>query len=128
MQPERMVHSVTANGANWNPEIGLRHLDGDAELMGEVVNLLINTLQARSPDLAVAVEQGQHQHLRQHTHAMLASLKVLGFDDEARVFESYETAAVMDDIPVCQRLGPQVLLIWNGIIETLVRFSQRVPA
>jgi hypothetical protein len=113
---------------DWNPAIGLQQLDGDAELLTEVVQLLASTMQARSSDMAEAAQQGRYLELRQHTHSMLASLKVLGFDEEARIFEAYEAAAVMSDLSACQRLGPQVQAIWSAIIQTLITYPHQIQA
>lgn len=104
---------------NWDPSIGLRRLDGDADLMSAVVRLLASTMQERGADMTSAAQEGRYIDLRQHAHSMLASLKVLGFDDEARVFEAYEAAAVISDVSVCQRLAPQVHGLWGDIVDAL---------
>lgn len=103
----------------WDAALGLQRLDGDQDLMTDVVNLMVSTMQERRVSMEWAAAQGRHLELRQHTHAMLPSLKVLGFDNEARIFEAFETAAVMADTAACQRLTPEVQAIWSGIIQAL---------
>lgn len=103
----------------WNAQVALQRLEGEVELMKEVVKLMVETMGHRQYDLAAAAREGDFARMRQHTHAMLASLKVLGFDEQALVFEDFERAAITSDETVCRRLAPQVQTLWNGIINEL---------
>jgi hypothetical protein len=106
----------------WDARVALQRLEGEVELMKEVIQLMVQAMGDRQADLAAAAQASDFARMRQHTHAMLASLKVLGFDEEAHIFEDFEWAAIASDQATCQRLKPHVQGLWAGIIDALAAY------
>lgn len=122
MPPEPGLTAPQAPQVHWDSQLALQRLEGEVELMKEVVRLMVETMSERQDDLVAAAQVSDFARMRQHTHAMLASLKVLGLDEQARVFEDFERAAVTSDWPTCQRLEPQIQAMWSGIIRALAAY------
>lgn len=116
-----MLESIT-----WQPEIGLSRLDHDEALMSEIVQLLESALSERLDAMQSSALRQDFESLRQHTHAHLPSLKIMGFDQQARIFEAFESAVVMTDVTACQRLSPMVQKTWKDIIHLLNEYKSSV--
>jgi hypothetical protein len=108
----------------WHPSVGLSRLDNDAELMSEIVDLLEIALRERLEDMQECATHLDFKSLRYHTHYQLPSLKMLGFDHQAKVFEAFESAVVMSDELACQRLTPVVRDMWLSTIESLSKYRR----
>ncbi len=120
-----LLHVVrTHEASQWQPEIGLGRLDHDDALMGEIVQLLASALSQRLDAMQSSALRHDFESLRQHTHALLPSLKILGFDQQARVFEAFESAVVMQDDIACRRWSPMVQRMWQDIIESLNEYQK----
>lgn len=117
-------HSDASNPMVWHPSVGLARLDDDEELMGEVVELLETALRERLDDMQHCANHNDFSSLRHHTHSQLPSLKMLGFDQQAKVFEAFESAVVMSDELACKRLIPVVQSIWLSTIESLSQYPR----
>ena len=116
-----MLETIT-----WQPEIGLGRLDHDEALMREIVQLLESALSERLDAMQSCALRHDFEGLRQYTHAQLPSLKILGFDQQAKVFEAFESAVVMTDGIACRRLRPMVQKILRDIIQLLNEYKQSV--
>lgn len=115
-----LLHVMRSHEAGqWQPEIGLARLDHDEALMGDIVQLLASALSQRLEAMQSSASSHDFESLRQHTHAQLPSLKILGFDQQAKVFEAFESAVVMADDTACRRLSPMVQRMWQDIIDSL---------
>lgn len=112
--------------SSWNPALGLARLDHDETLMGEIVQLLEHALTDRLEAMQACAASNDFNNLRQHTHAELPSLKILGFDPQAQVFEAFESAVLMNDQMACARLSPLVEKIWMDTIRTLAAYTRAV--
>lgn len=126
MTPSLLNATDMLEAIPWQPEIGLGRLDHDGALMSEIVELLGFALSERHDAMQSSALHHDFESLRQHTHAQLPSLKILGFDQQAKVFEAFESAVVMADDIACQRLSPVVQKIWKDIIHLLDAYKKTV--
>ena len=127
----KMILSFNANpivpdAMSWQPAVGLSRLDHDEVLMGEIIALLETALRDRILDVNMRAHSNDFNSLRQLTHSQLPSLKILGFDQQAKVFEAFESAVVMSDELACKRLTPMVQKIWMSTIESLTQHQRTV--
>ena len=127
----KMILSFNANpivpdAMSWQPAVGLSRLDHDEVLMGEIIALLETALRDRVLDVNMRAHSNDFNSLRQLTHSQLPSLKILGFDQQAKVFEAFESAVVMSDELACKRLTPMVQKIWMSTIESLTQHQRTV--
>ncbi len=127
----KMILSFNSNpfdpeAMTWQPALGLSRLDHDETLMGEIIALLETALRERLHDVSKLANANDFNSLRQYTHSQLPSLKILGFDQQAKVFEAFESAVVMSDELACKRLAPMVLQIWISTIESLAQHQRTV--
>ncbi len=121
--------NASANVADtmiWQPTLGLSRLDHDEVLMGEIIALLETALRERVFDVNMRANSNDFNSLRRLTHSQLPSLKILGFDQQAKVFEAFESAVVMSDELACKRLTPMVQKIWMNTIDSLTRHQRTV--
>ena len=127
----KMILSFNSNpfdpeAMTWQPALGLSRLDHDEVLMGEIIALLETALRDRVLDVNMRAHSNDFNSLRQLTHSQLPSLKILGFDQQAKVFEAFESAVVMSDELACKRLTPMVQKIWMSTIESLTQHQRTV--
>ena len=115
-----------ADTMTWQPTLGLSRLDHDEVLMGEIIALLETALRERVFDVNMRANSNDFNSLRRLTHSQLPSLKILGFDQQAKVFEAFESAVVMSDELACKRLTPMVQKIWMNTIDSLTRHQRTV--
>ena len=116
------VHDTMA----WQPALGLSRLDHDEVLMGEIIALLETALREHVSDVNMRANSNDFNSLRRLTHSQLPSLQILGFDQQAKVFEAFESAVVMSDELACRRLSPMVQKIWMTTLESLSRHQRTV--
>jgi HPt (histidine-containing phosphotransfer) domain-containing protein len=116
------VHDTMA----WQPALGLSRLDHDEVLMGEIIALLETALREHVSDVNMRANSNDFNSLRRLTHSQLPSLKILGFDQQTKVFEAFESAVVMSDELACRRLSPMVQKIWMTTLESLSRHQRTV--
>jgi hypothetical protein len=114
-----MQDSSVEMNIQWQPSLGLSRLDNDAILMHEIINILLQTLTGHLNEVKKNSYTKEFKKLRKITHSQLPSLKILGFDKEASVFEAFESAVVIGDDITCERLTPAIQKIWIKIIEAL---------
>jgi hypothetical protein len=117
---------IVPDAMSWQPAVGLSRLDHDEVLMGEIIALLETALRDRVLDVNMRAHSNDYNSLRQLTHSQLPSLKILGFDQQAKVFEAFESAVVMSDELACKRLTPMVQKIWMSTIESLTQHQRTV--
>lgn len=111
--------ALPTDTACWNPEVALSRLDGDAQLLDGVIALMRSVLIREQSALSQCIEARDFMGIRQLTHAQLPSLKILGFDASAQIFEVFESVALMSDWRACERMLPSIESIWSAIIEAL---------
>ncbi|MGV0960717.1 MAG: hypothetical protein ACOYB1_12880 [Limnohabitans sp.] len=109
---------------HWNPDLALSRLDGDAPLLASVIALMRSLLIRDLPTLVHCMQTHDFMGIRQLTHAQLPSLKMVGFDAPAQIFEVFESLALMSDWQACERMMRAIESIWMAIIEAL---DQRLP-
>ncbi len=105
--------------STWQPELGLSRLDHDVALMIEIAQMIESAFSSRLSAMENSALRHDFESLRQHTHSQLPSLKLLGFDQQAKVFEAFESAVVMADEIACRQLSPIIQGMWRDIIESL---------
>ena len=120
------ANPIVPDAMSWQPAVGLSRLDHDEVLMGEIIALLETALRDRVLDVNMRAHSNDFNSLRQLTHSQLPSLKILGFDQQAKVFEAFESAVVMSDELACKRLTPMVQKIWMSTIESLTQHQRTV--
>ncbi len=108
----------------WNPTVALSRLDDDGQLLASVIVLMRSVLIRDQFALSQCIEIRDFMGIRQLTHAQLPSLKILGFDAPAQVFEVFESVALMSDWQACERMLPSIEKIWTAIIEALEQHLQ----
>ena len=110
----------------WQSELGLSRLDQDEELMKDIIILLESALIDRLKELRKNISKKDYKNLSKLTHSQLPSLKILGFDHEAKVFEAFESAVFMADEKTCERLTPMIQSIWYKTIESLAEYQKEL--
>jgi hypothetical protein len=75
-------------------------------LLASVIVLMRSVLIRDQFALSQCIEIRDFMGIRQLTHAQLPSLKILGFDAPAQVFEVFESVALMSDWQACERMLP----------------------
>lgn len=103
----------------WNPGLALMRLDGDAQLLASVIALMRSVLIRDRSVLLNCIGTRDFMRIRQLTHAQLPSLKILGFDASAEIFERFESAALKSDWRACEHMMPAIGMIWTSIMEAL---------
>ena len=119
-----VMMTLQTDTVSWNPDLALSRLDGDAQLLTSVIALMRTVLMRDQPVLMQCIETRDFMGIRQLTHAQLPSLKILGFDAPAQVFEVFESVALMSDWQACERMMHSIAALWTAIIEALGQRSQ----
>ncbi|WP_146182746.1 hypothetical protein [Limnohabitans sp. Jir72] len=109
---------------HWSPALALTRLDGDDQLLASVIALMRSVLIRELPVLLHCIQIRDCMRIRQLTHAQLPSLKILGFDKPAEIFERFESVALKSDWQACEHMMPSIEMIWTRIIDALGQHLQ----
>lgn len=121
---ERLMLHLHADDVHWDPRFALARLDDDEELLASVIELMWTVLNEHQSVLIRCIESKDFLGIRQLTHAHLPSLKILGFDTFAQVFEVFESVALMSDWNACEKMMHSIHEIWVKIMALLHRHIQ----
>jgi hypothetical protein len=100
----------------WSERQALENLDGDDVLLREVIVLMIDYLQQGLEPARVYQAGGDFAGLRRLTHALLPSLRMLGLEPQALVWEAFEFAVLAGDDAGSARLAHDVMQQWPQIL------------
>ncbi|MDO9142508.1 MAG: response regulator [Methylobacter sp.] len=122
-----LVKGEAKASACWDEEATLKRLDGDADLLDEMVDLLLETAPVQLAELADALSRCDVLALADSAHAIKGMAGHFCAEKTINCAVNLEQAARSGAVADFQRMGEELAQATLGLVESLQQRTQQVP-